>query len=174
MIFLQRSDYYTFKNSPHFQQLVNPSSSSFELFSVKFHWHSIRMANFMMFGIFLISLVVFNSVECSNNKVADLNVEVITLQNFTKFSSFQVSQTDNSWALSLLTYAAGKRLDGKMIEIKSNQGNSSNIVFSFTGDHLVQTVSNSSSWTTPDDRRLTVKYPKSGTGAVITYIQVFV
>lgn len=83
-----------------------------------------------MLGIYLISVVAFNSVKCFN-KVADLKVEITITQNMTQFLSgnddtlralYQLARkplTDNSTALILLPYAAGGRVNGKIFEVKS-------------------------------------------------------
>uniref|UniRef100_A0A1Q3FN42 Putative transcription activator mbf2 n=1 Tax=Culex tarsalis TaxID=7177 RepID=A0A1Q3FN42_CULTA len=43
-----------------------------------------------------------------------------------------------------------------------------------SGDRLVAADSNGQSWATLQDVALTLNYPRSGTGAVVTYVQVVV
>lgn len=43
-----------------------------------------------------------------------------------------------------------------------------------SGDRLVATDSNGQSWSSLQDVALTLNYPRSGTGAVVTYVQVVV
>ncbi|XP_053681534.1 uncharacterized protein LOC128732314 [Sabethes cyaneus] len=43
-----------------------------------------------------------------------------------------------------------------------------------SGDRLVGTSQDSQSWSTPQDVTLTLSYPQSGTGAVVSYVQVVV
>lgn len=40
------------------------------------------------------------------------------------------------------------------------------------GDRVVGTASGSQSWGSPQDVKLTLQYPKSGVGAVVTFIQI--
>lgn len=41
-----------------------------------------------------------------------------------------------------------------------------------TGDRLVATASGNNNWNTAQDVSLTLTYPKTGTGSVVTYIQI--
>lgn len=44
----------------------------------------------------------------------------------------------------------------------------------FPGDRLVGTTSNSQTWATPQDVALTINYPRSGVGAIVSFIEVVV
>lgn len=44
----------------------------------------------------------------------------------------------------------------------------------FVDDRLVATANGSNQWATPQDVRLTLTYPRTGVGSIVTYVQVIV
>lgn len=46
------------------------------------------------------------------------------------------------------------------------------IVSRISGDRLVASATGSQQWGTTQDVKLTLTYPRSGTGAVVTFIQI--
>lgn len=81
------------------------------------------MIHFKTFGIYLILAFVLNSAKCSDDATSDSNIKVIIIRNLESHSNdldidelHQLDKkqlTNDSTQLSNLTYAAGKRIEGK-------------------------------------------------------------
>lgn len=87
------------------------------------------MIHFKMFGVSLILTLALYSTKCSDDATSDSNIKVIIIRNSRTFSnenldvdaSYPMDKkqlTDYPTSMSKITYAAGKRIEGKNLRLE--------------------------------------------------------
>lgn len=127
---------------------------------------------------------IFIAVDCApldfeSNSAANFNVVVV--EDFNKYLKENpdvklVQKLDKLENRIQIRYTLGSRVSGeckKFFRLKKKK--EKEIFFLLeSGDRLVGDTSNSQSWSSPQDVVLTINYPRTGVGAVISFVQVIV
>ncbi|XP_055298544.1 uncharacterized protein LOC129566529 [Sitodiplosis mosellana] len=113
-------------------------------------------------GLFAICLVL--AFGYCSAKAIDSNVKVAVVHNLTTFLS---ENPDVKLLQPLIKEQLGDVALPKL-QINYRLGNR------ISGDRLSATAGASNQWSTPQNVKLTLAYPRSGVGNVVTYVQVIV
>lgn len=155
-----------------------PSKLEFELCA--------KMARSAFFTIFLILFLALNSVEYAVVAAFDSDIEVSVVRNFDEYleenrgvKHLQTLIEEPIIIESLLpqvniTYKIGKRISGKIYssDFKSVLFFFMFNIYSISGDSLQTYESMGYKWNFIQNFNLSLAYPKSGNGAVVTYVEV--
>lgn len=139
------------------------------------------------FAICFVLAIALNSAICST-KAFDSNVNVAVVHNLTTFLSenpdvkilhplIREQLSDGASPKIQINYRLGNRISGECIkfvvaEVKVRKINI--LIFWISGDRLVATANGGNQWPSPQDVKLTLTYPRSGVGNVVTFIQILV
>jgi len=121
------------------------------------------MGRLVAFAVCLSLTIALNSAEFSA-KSLDSNIDV-NVQNLT----FTILNEDKAFKVSY-PLIQEQLSDGKSPKLQINY----RLGLRISGDRLVATAAGSNSWTSAQDVKLALSYPKTGIGAIITYLQVIV
>lgn len=143
------------------------------------------MAHSAVFTIFLILLLALNSVEYAVVAAFDSDIEVSVVRNFDEYlkenrgvkhlqTRIEEPIIDSLLPQLNITYKMGNRISGKIYssDFKSVLFFFMFNIYSISGDSLQTYESMGYKWNFIQNFNLSLAYPKSGNGAVVTYVEV--
>lgn len=139
------------------------------------------MKNFL---IILVACVVGGlAAPAENVAKSDAEIEFITVKNLTEYIhssklNFNILPLKrDSSNLIQIRYTLGNRISGKLLinhhsfETKKKKGH---VIKLFLGDRILTINSDNQQWAQARDVELTLTYPRSGIGSVVSYVDILV